>query len=84
MSFGFTISRPSVRSERSSPIIADFEKGSNPRFGLRVRFMILDQSLLQPFCISTVILRSRRRPWPRPATGRCMASNPCGLTTLSR
>ena len=25
------------------------------------------------FCISTMILGSRRRPWPRSATGRCMA-----------
>ena len=30
-----------------------------------------------------MILRSRRRPWRRPATGRCMATQSCGMTTLS-
>ena len=34
------------------------------------------------FCISTMILRSRRRPWRGPATGRRMAHDSCGMTTL--
>ena len=33
------------------------------------------------FCISTMISGTRRRPWPRPATGRCTASILCGMTT---
>ena len=35
----------------------------------------------QYFCISTMISGTRRRPWPRPATGRCTASVLYGLTT---
>ena len=36
------------------------------------------------FRVSTAILRSRRRPLRRPATGQRMATNSCGVTTLSR
>ena len=36
------------------------------------------------FCISAMIFRSRRRPWPRSATERCIATNTRGSTMLPR
>ena len=35
------------------------------------------------FCISAFLCCPRQRPWPRSLTGRCMASEPCGLTTFA-
>ena len=44
----------------------------------------LERGVKPVFCVSTAVLRSRRRPLRRAATVQCMATNSCGMTTLSR